>query len=145
MPRSRRMPHFTGGALERSLAEAGVGYVHLPELGGFREPAPASPNGGWREPAFQGYADHMEGAEFAAGLARLTELAAARTTAAMCAEGQWQRCHRRLLSDALVVRKWRVVHVGPDGSRAEHELTPFATVGPDGRLAYPPEQGSLAV
>ena len=103
----------------------------------------ASPNGGWEHPAFQGYADHMASEEFARGLAALEELARERLTAVMCSEGPWWRCHRRLVSDALLVRGWEVVHVMPDGRPVVHELTPFAVVGERGALTYPPAQLEL--
>lgn len=93
---------------------------------------------------FQGYADHMESAEFQAGLDRLLALADERSIAAMCAEAPWWRCHRRLLADALLVRGHAVVHLMPDGRTQRHELTPFAVV--DGtHLTYPPPQDELAL
>jgi uncharacterized protein (DUF488 family) len=95
-------------------------------------------------PAFRAYADHMAGKEFATGLARLEALARETPTAAMCAEGPWWRCHRRLVADALVARGWEVVHVMPDGRPAVHDLTPFAVVE-GARISYPPPQGSLPV
>jgi uncharacterized protein (DUF488 family) len=64
-------------------------------------------------------------------------------TSVMCAEAQWWRCHRRLVSDALVVRGWRVLHLGLRAEPVEHELTPFAVVGADGSLTYPPAQTEL--
>ena len=141
-PGSRRHPQFNSEALERTLADAGIEYVHLEALGGRRNPIDASPNGGWQVGQFRGYADHMESDEFAAGLARLAELAATKRTAVMCAEAQWWRCHRRLLSDALLVRGHEVVHIGARGETQQHELTDFAV--PDGeRLTYPPAQGTL--
>ena len=144
VPRSRRMPHFAGDALARSLASERIRYEHLPELGGFRRPLSGSPNAGWRHDGFRGYADHMTSDEFAAGVARLSELAGEMPTAVMCAEAQWTSCHRRLLADAMVVRGWRVIHIGSDGRSSEHELTAFAQV--DGEsLTYPPEQESLDV
>jgi uncharacterized protein (DUF488 family) len=141
-PGSRRMPWFAADQLERTLGAAGIAYEHLPELGGRRDPVPGSPNGGWRVGQFRGYADHMASPEFAAGLERLLELAGERRTAAMCAEAQWWRCHRRLLADALLVRGIEVVHVGARGERARHELTPFAVVE-GARITYLPEQGEL--
>src|SRR5438874_1505353 len=71
MPRSRRHPQFNIENLPQSLRSAGIGYVHLPGLGGRRRPRPDSPNTGWRNPSFQGYADHMQTIEFAKDLARL--------------------------------------------------------------------------
>ena len=143
-PSSRRHPQFNRAALEQWLPEAGIDYLHLPELGGRRDPAPISPNGGWRERGFRGYADHMASAEFAAGIDRLERLARVKLTAVMCAEALWWRCHRRLIADALTVRGWDVQHLG-SGSPVKHELTPFAEVGDGGALTYPPPQTSLEV
>jgi uncharacterized protein (DUF488 family) len=143
-PSSRRHPQFNRGALERWLPEAGVDYLNIFELGGRRDPAPTSSNGGWRERGFRGYADHMASAEFAAGLRRLEQLARVRPTAVMCAEALWWRCHRRLIADALTIRGWEVVHLG-SGAPVKHELTPFAEVREGGALTYPPPQTSLEV
>ena len=44
----------------------------------------------------------------------------------MCAEALWWRCHRRLVSDALTLDGWAVMHIGPDGRATAHELTSFA-------------------
>jgi uncharacterized protein (DUF488 family) len=136
------MPRFNREALSRELAEAGIDYVHLAELGGRRRPAADSPNPGWKVEGFRGYADHMASGEFTAGVDRLQAIARERPTAILCAEALWWRCHRRLLADALVVRGWDVLHVGPDGTATAHELTSFAAV--DGtRLTYPSAQASL--
>jgi uncharacterized protein (DUF488 family) len=142
VPKSRRMPWFWGDALRESLPAAGIAYEHLRELGGFRRPQPGSPNGAWRLAAFQGYADNMASDGWRAALAQLEALAGERRTAVMCAEAQWTRCHRRLISDALVVRSWEVLHIGSTGRLERHSLTPFARADGD-RLTYPPEQTSL--
>jgi uncharacterized protein (DUF488 family) len=142
-PSSRRHPQFNREALSAWLPEAGIGYLHLPGLGGRREPVPGSPNGGWRERAFQGYADHMGSPEFQEALAQLEAAARELPTAVMCAEAVWWRCHRRLISDALVARGWRVEHLGIGDSRAVHELPSFAEVEEGGVVRYPPAQGSL--
>ena len=143
-PRSRRVPHFNAEALEVSLPEHGIEYLHMRELGGRRRPAPDSVNDGWENEQFRGYADYMGTAEFEGALARLEALARDRPTSIMCAEAPWFRCHRRLVSDALLVRGWRVLHIGSDGRIAEHELTPFAVVA-DGELTYPASQTSLGI
>jgi uncharacterized protein (DUF488 family) len=144
VPKSRRMPWFWGDALAASLPDAGIAYEHFRELGGFRRPRPDSPNGGWRVEAFRGYADNMDSDEFRTALGRVAELATARRTALMCAEAQWTRCHRRLASDALVVRGFEVIHIDSRGNAKAHELTPFAVAHGD-RLTYPPEQAQLDV
>jgi uncharacterized protein (DUF488 family) len=144
-PGSRRMPRFGAEALAEALSAEGIGYEHLEELGGRRRPHRGSGAGaGWENAGFRGYADHMATHEFAAGLDRLEELARARPTAVMCAEGQWRRCHRRLLADVLEVRGWRVLHIDPRGALEGHRLTPFARVE-DGRVTYPAGQTSLDV
>jgi uncharacterized protein (DUF488 family) len=142
-PSSRRHPQFNRAALEEWLGRAGVAYRHMPGLGGRRAPVPGSVNGGWRERAFQGYGDYMRTGEFQAALAELESAAREQRVAIMCAEAVWWRCHRRLISDALVVRGWRVEHLGIGDSRAVHELTSFALVEPDGNITYPPAQTTL--
>ena len=142
-PSSRRHPQFNRDALAAWLGEAGIDYRHMPALGGRRSPVPGSANSGWRELAFQGYADHMRSAEFQDALAGLEAGARDSPTAIMCAEAVWWRCHRRLIADALLARGWRVEHLGIGAGRAVHELTAFAVVGPDGIPSYPPAQGSL--
>jgi uncharacterized protein (DUF488 family) len=138
-PGSRRHPQFNREVLAAALAERGIGYAHLEALGGRRSVVPGSPNAGWENAAFRGYADHMASAAFAAGLAELEALGAAEPTAVMCAEALWWQCHRRLVADALVARDWAVDHIGPDGEIAAHALTPFAAVQ-DGRVVYPAAQ-----
>jgi uncharacterized protein (DUF488 family) len=123
-PGSRRNPQFNVGTLRETLAAAGLAYEPFgDELGGRRKPRPAGGPSVWRNPAFRGYAEYMETAEFATGLERLERLAAERRVAIMCAEGDWRRCHRRLISDALASRGWRVIHIRPDGVLEEHERT----------------------
>ena len=145
VPKSVRMPWFRGDALADSLPHVGVAYAHEARLGGFRRPRKDTPNGGWLVEAFRGYADHMESDEFRAGLEQVEALARAKRAAIMCAEAQWTRCHRRLVSDALVVRGWTVLHIDSRGQTRPHALTEFAVVVDEGRLEYPPPQGELDV
>ena len=134
-PGSKRHPHFAREALERSLPAAGIEYLWLPQLGGRRRPRPDSPNTGWRNEAFRGYADHIASAEFAQGLALLLELAAGRRTAIMCSEMLWWRCHRSLVSDVLKARGIEVLHVTDAGPPKPHPWTAPARIV-DGRLDY---------
>jgi uncharacterized protein (DUF488 family) len=123
-PGSRRNPQFNSGALRESLGSAGIAYEPSgDELGGRRKASkvPHGPSAVWRNDAFRGYAEYMETPEFAAGLERLEELALESRAAIMCAEGDWHRCHRRLISDALTRGDWRVIHIRPDGRTEEHE------------------------
>src|SRR6185312_905691 len=54
---SRKYPHFNPEPLRDALAQIGVEYVALPELGGRRRPHVDSHNTVWRNEAFRGYAD----------------------------------------------------------------------------------------
>jgi uncharacterized protein (DUF488 family) len=136
-PGSRRHPQFNADSLRAALDRAGIAYEGLGvELGGRRRARRDSPNTAWRVDAFRAFADHMGTEEFAAGLERLEALGRERRTAIMCAEGDWRRCHRRLISDALATRGWRVGHIRPDGRPDEHRLTPSAVVGEAG-VIYP--------
>jgi uncharacterized protein (DUF488 family) len=143
VPHSRRHPQFDSRALARWLPEQGIAYTHEGALGGFRRPKRGSPNRGWEQEGFQGYADYMRSEEFSAALSGLQKRARGRVVCVMCAEAQWWRCHRRLIADALVVAGWRVLHLGLGGEPAPHELTSFAVLGADGRLTYPPPQAEL--
>jgi uncharacterized protein (DUF488 family) len=138
-PGSRRHPHFGRAAMEDWLPAAGVAYSWDPRLGGRRRPVPGSRHTGLGHEAFRAYADHMEGAEFAAGVADLLDLAAGRAggeVAVMCAESLWWRCHRRLLADTLVlVHGVAVEHIMPDGRLAPHRPTEAARVE-NGGLVY---------
>ena len=137
-PYSRRNPQFHSGALAKSLANAGIQYWHMPALGGRRKTIPDSVNLGWRNESFRGYADYMQTREFWNALDDLMATAQRLPLTIMCAEAVPWRCHRTLISDALVRRGWRVRHIISANSLQTHALTPFAKFE-DGRLIYPAE------
>ncbi len=145
VPKSRRMPWFAGESLASLLPSAGVEYEHEKRLGGFRRPRRDTVNGAWENESFRGYADHMDTDDFRGGIVRLESLALQSRTVVMCAEAQWTRCHRRLISDALVVRGWSVLHIDSRGATKPHSLTPFAVVRDGDHIDYPPEQQFLDV
>jgi uncharacterized protein (DUF488 family) len=134
-PASRRHPHFAREPLAAALAARTIAYAWLPALGGRRDARPDSPHVAWRNEAFRGYADHMEGAEFHDGLAALLRLADGRRAAIMCAEAVPWRCHRQLIADVLVARGVEVRHVTGRGRAEAHRLTPFARVEGE-RMVY---------
>jgi len=134
-PGSRRLPQFTSAALERSLAEQGIAYRWLPELGGRRRPDPQSVNLGWRHPAFRAYADYIATEEFACGLFELLMLAQGLRTAVMCAEVLWWRCHRRIIADVLTSLGFAVVHIRDERVSELHRISAPARVL-RGRLTY---------
>ncbi len=136
IPRSRHNPQFNRDTLPEALAAAGIGYRHLPDLGGLRHTGPASSNMGWRNASFRGFADYMQTPEFAAGLAELLELAQQDRVAIMCAEAVPWRCHRSLIGDALYARGIAVEDIISAGHTQAHRLTPFAHI--EGlRVTYP--------
>ena len=136
VPRSRRVPQFDKDSLPTALTASGIEYVHMKALGGWRHARKDSPNTGWRNASFRGYADYMLTAEFEAAIGALVELARKKRVAIMCAEAVPWRCHRSLISDALVVRGIEVKHIVGDGPADPHKLTEFAQVHGT-RITYP--------
>jgi uncharacterized protein (DUF488 family) len=136
-PYSRRHPHFNREALAATLAQIGIGYRHMPSLGGMRRPLPVSLNDGWKEDGFRGFADYMQGPGFVAARDELIAAAQVQRAAVMCAEADPTQCHRRLICDALVARGIAVEHIVDAGKRRAHELTAFARVT-HGDVIYPP-------
>lgn len=134
-PGSRRHPHVGKEQLAAALAAAGIGYVHLPELGGRRPARRDSPNTAWQNASFRGYADHMETEEFAAGIERLLSIAKEHRTAIMCAEALWWQCHRGLIADYLKAHGHEVLHILSAEKVEPHPYTSAASIV-DGRLSY---------
>ena len=136
IPKSKRYPHFAKENLERALPDAGFAYVHMKALGGLRHAQPDSINMAWRNESFRGYADYMQTSEFARAVDELMQRASSSTVAVMCAEAVPWRCHRSLLSDALVARGVDVRHIMTAAKADAHKLTSFARV--DGaNVTYP--------
>jgi uncharacterized protein (DUF488 family) len=128
IPRSRHNPQFNVDTLPEALKAADIGYIHMKELGGLRHPVPDSPNTGWRNASFRGFADYMQTPEFEDNLKKLISMAQGEKIALMCAEAVPWRCHRSLIADALLVRGIPVEHIISHQSRRPHEITPWARV-----------------
>lgn len=136
IPRSRHNPQFNADVLGQMLHQAGIGYRHIPQLGGLRRPRKDSPNTAWQNASFRGYADYMQTDEFSRALDELCELARERRLAILCAEAVPWRCHRSLVADAVLARGGACRHI-LSSSRAEpHHLTPFARIE-RGKVSYP--------
>ena len=136
--RSRHNPQFDKASLPRSLKKVGLGYVHMPGLGGLRHAKRDSVNLGWRNASFRGYADYMQTPEFAQSLEELIRLANQDRIVLMCAEAVPWRCHRSLIADALLVRGIRAEDILGPTRRHVHTLTPFAKVRGT-TITYPAE------
>ena len=128
IPRSRHNPQYNNNALSASLREIGIGYVHMPGLGGLRHAKKDSVHTGWKTESFRGYADYMLTGGFEAHLRELIVLAKEKTTAIMCAEALPWRCHRSLIGDALLVRGIQVMNIMSRTSEKPHIMTPWAVV-----------------
>ncbi|MBS0161901.1 MAG: DUF488 domain-containing protein [Nitrospira sp.] len=135
-PGSRRYPHFHSVALAKNLPMAGLSYEEMPMLGGRRTARADSPNNGWKNASFRGYADYMQTEEFDRALDELMAHGKHERTAIMCAEAVPWRCHRSLVADALVAHGWEVTHILSAGHVKQHRLTAFAIVR-SGHLLYP--------
>lgn len=134
-PGSRKFPQFNKESMKVTLPENGFEYIHMVELGGRRKVNPNSKNDAWRLASFRGYADYMETEEFKNALKELETLASKKRTAIMCAEAVWWSCHRSIISDALKVEGWEVLHIMSEKTATEHPYTQPAKVI-DGKLNY---------
>ncbi len=136
IPRSRHNPQFNRETLSLALRNRRINYRHMKELGGLRHARADSPNQGWRNASFRGFADYMQTPEFAAGLEKLIALARRRLTCIVCAEAVPWRCHRSLIGDALVARGIHVEDLFGNGRAKPHRLSPMAVLRGT-RILYP--------
>ncbi|TXS07663.1 DUF488 domain-containing protein [Streptomyces sp. col6] len=137
-PSSRKLPQWNQRHIIDSLP-SDIGYRWLPKLGGRRHTPKGveSPNGFWRVKAFRDYADYMATDAFREGLDELLELAGHERPAIMCSEAVPWRCHRRLITDALIVAGAELVDIMSHTSTRPAVLNGDARVR-DGLLTYPP-------
>ena len=135
-PMSRRLPHFNRESLEKSLADAGIRYVWMKDLGGRRKKILTdSPNVALRNDSFRNYADYMLMPEFEHAAKELVATAETSRTAYMCAERVYFRCHRMLVSDWLVAHGHEVLHIDDEKPPKHHKLMAEARIE-DGKLIY---------
>lgn len=138
-PGSKHNPQFNAKALAKSLEGAGIGYRHVPALGGMRgEGDESSPNTHWQVGAFRNYADYAMTSGFREGLREVLALADRHTVAIMCAEADWHHCHRRIVTDYLLASGVDVHHILDSGVE-EAAFHDAAYVEADGRIVYPGE------
>lgn len=134
-PGSRRYPHFNSAELAMSLEQNQIEYLHMEDLGGRRSPRPDSPNSGWRNASFRGYADYMQTDTFGRAVVALEELASKKSVAIMCSEAVWWSCHRALVSDYLKWQGWEVHHILATSKDQLHPFTSPARIT-EGQLTY---------
>jgi uncharacterized protein (DUF488 family) len=140
-PASRKFPQWNqaaiGGSVVRGyrvLRDPGSG---IRDLGGRRHTPVGvdSPNGG-RVKAFRDYADYMATVEFGSGLAELLRVANESVPAILCSEAVPWRCHRRLVTDALLVAGVEVLDIMSASLTRPAGMTAFARVR-DRDITYP--------
>ena len=136
VPRSRHNPQFNKETLPVSLKPSGVRYIHMPEIGGLRRPKHDSVNLAWKNMGFRGYADYMQTKEFTDSLLKIIALARENHLVLLCAEALPWRCHRSLISDALLVRHVKVEHIISATSCLNHQLNDMAQVEGT-KITYP--------
>lgn len=141
IPKSRYNPQFNEDTLRESLKETKIAYLHMKGIGGLRHALKDSPNMGWRNASFRGFADYMQTGEFEQSIEKLIEAAEKVATVIMCAEAVPWRCHRSLVGDALLIRGVQVRHIMSAGSSRDHTLTPWAKVK-GAKITYPFEPGA---
>ncbi|NML31712.1 DUF488 domain-containing protein [Paraburkholderia antibiotica] len=143
IPRSRTNPQFNCDTLPASLAPEHIDYVHLAALGGRRSKRKddtPSPNGYWTHPAFRNYADYAMSDAFREGFAQLLTLGQRQRCAIMCSEAVWWRCHRRIITDYLLMHRETVLHILDAHHTNPATMTPGAQPQSDGTLIYPAQQ-----
>lgn len=139
VPRSSHNPQYNSDVLAAGLRENNIVYRPFPALGGLRHPRKESPNRGWRNDTFRGFADYMQRSEFGKAIEELIALTREQEVVVLCAEAEPQRCHRSLIADALTARGITVLHITGRTALKEHVLTPFAQVNGT-TITYPGDE-----
>lgn len=99
LPQSRR-PGFSKNKLAEALAQAGITYEHIKQLGDPKPGREAARRGDHAE--FQRiFSAHMELAESVTAVASLAKSATDKPTALLCYERNPQECHRAIVARHL--------------------------------------------
>lgn len=139
-PRSRTHPAFNIETLPRSLGDYGIGYEHWSALGGRRphqRGVPSEVNALWRNASFHNYADYALSGQFQTAISQLISVGGSSRVAIMCSEAPWWRCHRRIISDYILLRGITVHHLMARGRSIPGAVTPGAVITNENRVHYP--------
>lgn len=139
LPGSKRYPHFNADTLGNYLAEQDVQFSRSAGLTGRRKVSkdiPFQVNAWWQNRSFHNYADHALSQEFHEALRDLEKRGTETSTAIMCSEAVWWRCHRRIIADYLLVHNHQVEHILGPGQLMSAELSDGAVVQDDGTIHY---------
>lgn len=139
-PRSRTNPVYNFDRLPANLSLRQIRYVHSPALGGRRSKQPEADqtlNAAWRVRSFHNYADYALGTEFGAAFQHILKLGSNQRLALMCSEAVWWRCHRRIITDYLILNGYSVVHLMAPGRMVQAAPTSSAQRTLAGKVVYP--------
>lgn len=128
-PGSRHVPQYNQEEFRFSLNENEIDYLWLPQLGGKRKSFSGniSEVAWWENKSFSRYASYaINNLEFQDGLLTLKEFSP--HAAIMCAEAQWWKCHRRIVSDWLIANNCSVFHIMSKNSLVEHTISAGAEI-----------------
>lgn len=134
------LPGYSGGSLARALAVVGIAYIWIPELGGYRRFGVDVEDYGiakcFSRKDLRAYATYIsKNSEVKPYLERLVEIASRYMAVIMCSERDPWMCHRKILSDYLLSKGFRVVHILDKESLMEHRPSECAVVK-NGVLEY---------
>ena len=105
-----RKPGFSKRGLVASLAERGIGYRHLQQLGTPAEGRNAV-RAGNLDTMRRIYLDHLEAPDAQAEMAMLIDQARQSPSALLCFERKPEECHRSILFEQLGAEDLTVVHL----------------------------------
>ncbi len=121
-PYSRWANQFNRETLARDLQDAGITYLFMGDTLGGRPADPTLYDPDQEHPDYQRLA---QASDYQSGIDQLLQLAGSEKVAVMCSEGDHRRCHRHLLiTQTLLERGVRVLHIQTDGTTVEGERIP---------------------
>lgn len=139
-PRSRNNPAFNNDSLPDDLERCEIGYRYFPDLGGRRNKSTDvsdTVNAFWRNRSFHNYADYAMSDQFARAFDELVELGQRHLVAIMCSEAVWWRCHRRIITDYLLLSGYEVIHLMGNGRQNPANPTQAAELTETTKVVYP--------
>ena len=133
-------PAYSSDNLSKALRSHGIEYFWFPELGGYRRFGVDVDDYGvancFRAEGFRAYATYIVFSPRPRPyLEKLVEIASKSVAAVMCCERIPWRCHRKILSDYLVAKGFRVIHIVDENKVYEHRLSRCAKIV-NGSLTY---------
>lgn len=130
---SKKFPWFSGTNLENALRKQNIEYYWFPELGGYRKFNIDIEDYGlakcFEAEGFRAYATYITmNPSIKPVLDVLVGLISEKTSTLMCSERYPWMCHRKILSDYLVAKGLRVLHIVDVNKAIEHKLSKCAVI-----------------